>query len=70
MRTLAALVFPGFQNLDLFGPLEIRGDSSGDIKITVVAETFEPVAGASMRHSWTTMRSKRGSWKPPDMWRF
>jgi len=26
MRTLAALVFPGFQTLDLHGPLEMLGD--------------------------------------------
>ena len=45
MRTLAALVFPGFQTLDLFGPLEVLGDHDpGEIKIKIVAETLEPVA--------------------------
>lgn len=45
MRTLAALVFPGFQTLDLFGPLEILGDhDAGEIDIKIVAETLDPVA--------------------------
>lgn len=45
MRKLAALVFPGFQTLDLFGPLEILGDHDpGSVEITIVAETLEPVA--------------------------
>lgn len=45
MRKLAALVFPGFQTLDLFGPLEILGDHDpGEVEITIVAETMEPVA--------------------------
>jgi transcriptional regulator GlxA family with amidase domain len=45
MRTLAALVFPGFQTLDLFGPLEMLGDHDvGEIDIKIVAETRDPVA--------------------------
>ncbi len=44
MRTLAALVFPGFQTLDLFGPLEILGDHvAGSVDIKIVAETLDPV---------------------------
>jgi transcriptional regulator GlxA family with amidase domain len=44
MRTLAALIFPGFQTLDLFGPLEILGDHDvGEVDIKIVAETLEPV---------------------------
>lgn len=43
MKTLAALVFPGFQTLDFFGPLEMLGDLDGQIDITVVAETSAPV---------------------------
>jgi transcriptional regulator GlxA family with amidase domain len=44
MRTLAALVFPGFQTLDLFGPLEILGDHTvGEVEIKIVAETLAPV---------------------------
>ncbi len=44
MKTLAVLVFPGFQTLDLFGPLEMLGGVGDEIKITIVAETLEPVA--------------------------
>ncbi len=45
MKTLGALVFPGFQTLDLFGPLEILGDHDvGAVDIKIVAETMEPVA--------------------------
>lgn len=44
MRTLAALVFPGFQTLDLFGPIEILGDhDAGAVDIKIVAETRDPV---------------------------
>ncbi len=44
MRTLAALVFPGFQTLDLYGPLEMLGDHDvGEIDIKIVAETLDPV---------------------------
>ena len=43
MKTLGVLVFPGFQTLDLFGPLEMLGDLDGRIEITIVAESFEPV---------------------------
>ncbi|MBX2885501.1 MAG: DJ-1/PfpI family protein [Granulosicoccus sp.] len=45
MKTLAALVFPGFQTLDLFGPLEVLGDHDpGEVDIKIVAESAEPVA--------------------------
>lgn len=44
MKTLAVLVFPGFQTLDLFGPLEMLGGVGDEIKIAIVAETLEPVA--------------------------
>lgn len=44
MRTLAALVFPGFQTLDLYGPLEMLGDHDvGEVEIKIVAETLDPV---------------------------
>lgn len=43
MKTLAALVFPEFQTLDLFGPLEMFGDLDDEIEVTVVAETPKPV---------------------------
>ncbi len=43
MRTLAALVFPGFQTLDYFGPIEMLGDPTYEIEVTTVAATSEPV---------------------------
>ncbi|MEO1138934.1 MAG: DJ-1/PfpI family protein [Pseudomonadota bacterium] len=43
MRTLAALVFPGFQTLDFFGPIEMLGDPVYDIKIVTVAKNRTPV---------------------------
>ena len=43
MKTLAVLIFPGFQTLDLFGPLEMLGGLGDKIEITLVAETSEPV---------------------------
>lgn len=43
MRTLAALVFPGFQTLDFFGPMEMLGGLRPDIQIITVAQTPDPV---------------------------
>lgn len=44
MKTLAALVFPGFQTLDFYGPIEILGDHDvGEVDIKIVAETLDPV---------------------------
>jgi len=43
MRTLAALVFPGFQTLDYFGPIEMLGDPEYEIEITTVAKSKEAV---------------------------
>lgn len=43
MKTLAVLVFPGFQTLDLFGPLEMLGGLRNEIEIVIVSETLEPV---------------------------
>ena len=44
MRTMAALVFPGFQTLDFFGPIEMLGGFRDEITITTVAQTRDPVA--------------------------
>lgn len=44
MKKLAVLVFPGFQTLDLFGPLEMLGSFPNDIQITIVGPTNEPVS--------------------------
>ena len=44
MKKLAALIFPGFQTLDFFGPLEILGGhKKGSVDIKIVAETRDPV---------------------------
>lgn len=43
MRTMAALVFPGFQTLDYFGPIEMLGGFRDEIEITTVAKRRDPV---------------------------
>lgn len=44
MRKLAALVFPGFQTLDFFGPVELLAGYWGDIELVTVAKTMGPIA--------------------------
>jgi transcriptional regulator GlxA family with amidase domain len=44
LKTLAALVFPGFETLDYFGPIEMFGGFEGEIEITTVAKGRDPVA--------------------------
>lgn len=44
MRTLAAVVFPGFQTLDYFGPVEMFGWLPAEFDIRVVAEQPEPIS--------------------------
>jgi len=43
MRTMAALVFPEFQTLDFFGPIEMLGGFRDEIEIVTVAKTPDPV---------------------------
>ncbi len=43
MKTLAALVFPGFETLDYFGPMEMLGGLGEEIQITTVAKGRDPV---------------------------
>ena len=43
-RRLGALLFPGFEVLDLFGPLEMFGNLPGAIDIVTVAQSRGPVA--------------------------
>ncbi|MFK7940979.1 MAG: DJ-1/PfpI family protein [Roseovarius sp.] len=43
MRTLAALVFPGFETLDYFGPIEMLGSLTQDIQLITVAKGRDPV---------------------------
>lgn len=43
MRTLAALVFPGFETLDYFGPIEMLGGFGEETEIITVAKGSAPV---------------------------
>jgi len=43
MRTLAALVFPGFETLDYFGPIEMLGGYGEQFEIITVAKGSDPV---------------------------
>lgn len=43
MRTMAALVFPGFQTLDYFGPIEMLAGFFEDIQLTTVGVSMDPV---------------------------
>jgi transcriptional regulator GlxA family with amidase domain len=44
MKTLAALVFPGFETLDYFGPIEMLGGFGTETEIITVAKGRDPVA--------------------------
>lgn len=44
MKTLGALVFPGFETLDYFGPMEMLGGMGQETQIITVARTLDPVA--------------------------
>ena len=46
MRSIAALVFPGFETLDLFGPVEMFGLLPDDFAISIVAEQPGEVVSA------------------------
>ena len=43
MRTLAAFVFPGFETLDYFGPIEMLGGLHEEIEVVTVAKGADPV---------------------------
>lgn len=43
MRKLAAFVFPGFETLDYFGPMEMLGGLGNETEIITVAKTNAPV---------------------------
>lgn len=44
MKTIAAFVFPGFETLDYFGPMEMLGGMDGETEIITVAKDRDPVA--------------------------
>ena len=43
MKTIGALVFPEFELLDMYGPLEMFGLLRDDVEIRMVAESQDPV---------------------------
>lgn len=43
MRKIGAVIFPGFELLDLFGPLQMFGMMKERFELTLVAEDFGPV---------------------------
>ncbi|MEM6374454.1 MAG: DJ-1/PfpI family protein [Pseudomonadota bacterium] len=43
MKSLAALVFPGFETLDYFGPIEMLGGYGEETQIITVAKGADPV---------------------------
>lgn len=43
MKTIAALVFPGFETLDYFGPIEMLGGFGTETRIITVAKQSAPV---------------------------
>ena len=43
-RTLGAVLYPSFELLDLYGPLEMFGALEQEIRIATVAEKKGPVA--------------------------
>ena len=45
MRRIGAVIFPGFELLDLFGPMEMFGLLSEDYSLELIAETAGPVRG-------------------------
>jgi len=45
-RTLGVVLFPGFELLDVFGPLEAFGNLPGLFRVAMVAGTAGPVASA------------------------
>jgi len=44
MKTVGTLLFPGFELLDVFGPLEMFGAPTEDFSLEMVAEESGPVA--------------------------
>lgn len=43
-KRLGVLLFPGFELLDVFGPLEMFGNLPKEVEISMIAESSEPVA--------------------------
>ncbi|MGI3184521.1 DJ-1/PfpI family protein [Nioella aestuarii] len=45
MRRIGALIFPGFELLDLFGPMEMFGMLTDEYSLELIAETAGPIRG-------------------------
>lgn len=60
MRTMAAVVFPGFQTLDYFGPIEMLGGFRDEIETITVAKSLQPVES---RHGQRILADKTFSEK-------
>ncbi len=43
MRRIGALIFPGFELLDVFGPMQMFGLLADDFRLELIAETAGPV---------------------------
>lgn len=43
MRKIGALIFPGFELLDLFGPMEMFGLLNTEFSLELVGETYGPI---------------------------
>lgn len=56
MREIAVVLFPGFELLDVFGPLEMFGINPEAFSITLVAETTGAVASNQGPKSWVETR--------------
>lgn len=46
IRRLGVLLFPGFELLDVFGPLEMFGNLKKEIELVMIAESPEPTKSA------------------------
>lgn len=46
MKTVAAILFPGFELLDVFGPLEMFGVCTKEYEVLLLAESEGPVGSA------------------------
>ena len=45
-KVLGTILFPGFELLDVFGPLEMFGNLTGVVDVKIVAQEKAPVASA------------------------
>jgi transcriptional regulator GlxA family with amidase domain len=46
VRRLGAVLYPGFELLDMFGPLEMFGNLTGMVEVVMIAQQSGPVASA------------------------